>query len=255
MPVNSPAAGNNSNSDHAPAAHIGAIIVAAGLRQPKEGCVTRDGDIDMHWAPLMGRPVLAWTVMSMLRNATIDDMVVVVAPDRVGDARMLETSERWERVTIVPSEGVRRRDAVMSGLRALPSACQWVVVHDATRPLVTPELVAAGLAAAQQTGAAAASEPVKETIKRVRGGVVAETVDRSTLALLQTPQVFKRSMLLAAHQQSAPTLDAPDDATLAVSAGMRVATFPGSHDNLALTTPDDIAVAAVLLAHDQTALR
>jgi 2-C-methyl-D-erythritol 4-phosphate cytidylyltransferase len=72
-------------------------------------------------------------------------------------------------------------------------------------------------------------------------------LDRSTLVLLQTPQVFERDVLLAAHQQCAPTLDPPDDATLAVSAGIRVATFPGGHDNLAITTPDDIAVAEALL--------
>ena len=236
-----------SDSDHAPL-HAGAIIVAAGLTQWKGARAARAG-IESWWAPLAGRPVVAWTVTAILGAALIDEVVLVVAPDRVGDARALETREQWKHITIVSTEGLRRRDAVSAALPALSPACRWVVVHEATRPLVTPELIAAGLAAAQHTGAAAASEPVKETIKRVQGGVVTETLDRSTLALLQTPQVFERSVLLAAHQQSDPSLDAPDDATLAIAAGVRVATFPGSHDNLALITADDLAVAEALLTH------
>jgi 2-C-methyl-D-erythritol 4-phosphate cytidylyltransferase len=224
---------------------VGAIIVAAGPARRNQGGVTQDGDV--RWAPLAGRPVLAWTVASIRRIGVVDDVVLVVAPDRLENARMLEKSERWEHITIVPAGSPRRRDAVMAGVHALAPTCRWIVVHDAARPLVTPELIAAGLAAAEQTGAASASEPVKETIKRVRDGVVAETLDRSTLVLLQTPQVFERSVLLAIHQQSSPTLDPPDDATLAMLAGIRVATFPGSHNNMAITTPDDIAVAEALL--------
>lgn len=224
---------------------VGAIIVAGGLAQRNQDGATHGGDVC--WAPLSGKPVLAWTVGSIRRDAHIHDVVLVVAPDRLDDAHMLEKNEQWEHVTIVPTDGLRRRDAVLSGVHALSPTCRWIVVHEAARPLVTPRLIAAGLVAAQRTGAAAASEPVKETIKRVQGGVVAETLDRSTLVLLQTPQVFERSVLLAAHQQSDPTLDVPDDATLAVLAGIRVATFPGSHDNLAITSMDDVAVAEALL--------
>lgn len=236
-----------ASSDEELPSRVGVIIVAAGPAQRNQGGVTYDGDV--HWAPLAGRPVLAWTVASIRRMGVIDDVVLVVAPERLENARMLEKSERWEHITIVPAAGPRRRDAVMAGWHALSPACQWIVVHEAARPLVTPELIAAGLATAEQTGAASASEAVKETIKRVRDGVVAETLDRSTLILLQTPQVFERSVLLTAHQQSAPTLDPPDDATLAVSAGLRVAVFPGGHNNLAITTPADIAVAEAMLTH------
>ncbi len=243
------------NSAHASSC-AGAIIVAAGLTQRNEGSGADDGDAyDAGWAPLAGRPVLAWAVRSILRDTRIGEVVLVVTPDRVGDAQALVTREHWGGVTVIPADGPRRRDAVRSALPALSPACRWIVVHEATRPLVTPELIDAGFVAAQQTGAAAASEPVKETIKRVEDGIVAETLDRSTLVLLQTPQVFERAVLLAAHQQTDPALDLPDDATLAILAGVRVATFPGSHDNIAVTAPDDLAVAKALLTHGGKQLR
>ncbi len=243
------------NSAHA-SARAGAIVVAAGLTHRNEGSAAHDGDAsDAGWAPLAGRPVLAWAVASILRDSRIAEVVLVVAPDRAGDARALITREQWKGVTVVPADGPRRRDAVKSALHALSPACRWIVVHEATRPLVTPEVITAGFVAAQQTGAAAASEPVKETIKRVQDGVIAETLDRSTLVLLQTPQIFERKVLLAAHEQTDPALDLPDDATLAVSAGIRVATFPSSHDNIAVTTPDDLAVATALLTHGGKQLR
>lgn len=232
---------------------VGAIIVAAGLTHRADGYAAPEGDA--HWASLAGRPVVAWTVASLLHAPRIGEVVLVVAPDRISDAHALVTREHWTRVTIVPTDGPRRRDAVMSALHALSPACRWIVVHEATRPLITPELIATGLAAARHTGVAAACEPVKETIKRVQGGIVAETLDRSTLVLLQTPQVFERDVLLAAHQQAAPTLDLPDDATLAVSAGIRVATFPGSHNNIAVISPDDVAVAEALLTQSGKQLR
>lgn len=250
--ANSPAVVGNSGQASSP---VGAIVVAAGLARHTTGGGAARGSNERWWTPLAGRPVVAWTVAAILGAAPVEDVVLVVTPDRVEDARALDMRERWQHVTIVPTDGPRRRDAVSAGLRALSPACRWVVVHEATRPLVTPELIAAGLAAAQHTGAAAASEPVKETIKRVVGGVVTETLDRSTLALLQTPQVFERTVLFAAHQQSAPALDAPDDATLAIAAGIRVATFPGGHDNLAIVTPDDLAVAEALLTHGGKHLR
>lgn len=232
---------------------VGAIIVAAGLTHRADGYAAPNGDA--HWASLVGRPVVAWTVASLLHDPRIGEVVLVVAPDRIRDAHALVTQEHWTRVTIVPAGGPRRRDVVMSALHALSPACRWIVVHEATRPLITSELIAAGLAAARHTGAAAACEPVKETIKRVQGGIVAETLDRSSLVLLQTPQVFERAVLLAAHQQAAPALDLPDDATLAVSAGICVATFPGSHDNIAVISPDDVAVAEALLTQSGKQLR
>lgn len=234
----------------------GAIIVAVGLTHRNEGCAAHDGDaFDANWAPLAGRPMLAWAVASILRDTRIGEVVLVVAPDRAGDAHALVTREQWKGVTVVAADGPRRRDAVRSGLQALSPACRWTVVHEATRPFVGPELIATGFVAAQPTGAAAASEPVKETIKRVQDGSITATLDRSTLVLLQTPQVFERAVLLAAHQQADPALDLPDDATLAMSAGIRVATFPSSHDNIAVTTPDDLAVAQALLTHGGKQLR
>jgi 2-C-methyl-D-erythritol 4-phosphate cytidylyltransferase len=93
-----------------------------------------------------------------------------------------------------------------------------------------------------------ACEPVKETLKRVRGGIVVETPPRAQLTLLQTPQVFTRSALTAALQTGDPDADLPDVGTLAIAAGIPLATFSGSSANLRVATADDLALAAELLA-------
>lgn len=220
-----------------------AVIVAAGPSRRMRG-------IDKIWAPIAGRPLLAWTVAAFERATEIARIVLVVAPERLGAAEELRVREGWRRVALVVVGGPRRRDSVRLGLEALgeaSAASEIVVVHDGARPLVTPALIRAGLAAARRTGAATASEPVKETIKRVHAGLVAETLPRAQLVRAQTPQVFERARLLAAHAAADPTTDFADDATLVCALGLPLAIFPGSHENLKATTPDDLPVVEALL--------
>jgi 2-C-methyl-D-erythritol 4-phosphate cytidylyltransferase len=140
--------------------------------------------------------------------------------------------------------GRRRQDSVREGLKA--GGCDWVVVHDGARPLVTPQLIEAGLAAAQETGAAVCALPAQDTVKRVdEEGRVVRTLDRRRLWLVQTPQVFRYDMLLDAHERSRQP--ATDDAALVERLGQEVRVFPGSPRNLKVTTPDDLALAEALL--------
>jgi 2-C-methyl-D-erythritol 4-phosphate cytidylyltransferase len=199
------------------------------------------------WAILAGKPVLAWAIGALLQISAVDAIVVVVSPYGVEAAQHL-TEQDSSRVQVATASGPRLQDALRAGLQALPSACEWVVVHDGARPLLTPELVATGITAARQMGAAAACEPVKETLKRVRDGIVTETPARSRLALLQTPQVFTRLALTTALQTSDPHADLPDAGALAIAADIPLATFTGSSENLRVVTAGDLALAAELLA-------
>jgi len=142
--------------------------------------------------------------------------------------------------------GARRRDSVAAGLAALGDDPSHVLVHDAARPLASPALVRRvidRLARGDVEGVVPAL-PIRDTVKRVKGELVAETVDRSGLVVVQTPQGFDADTLRAAH--GAGDDDAPDDALLVERSGGRVVTVPGEEANLKITYPADLALAEAL---------
>ena len=214
---------------------VGAIIVAAGRSE-------RMGGGDKVLAAIAGRPLIAHTIAAIA--AAVDELVLVAA-DRNRTA--LEAIA----ATIAPSArvvggGARRRDSVAAGLAALP-ACEYVIVHDGARPLVTAALVEAALVAARAFGAATCAVPVGDTVKRGDAeGFVRGTVSREGLWLVQTPQAFRRDLLVRAH--AAVEGDTTDDAVLVEQLEAPVRLVPGSARNLKITTQADLALAEALLA-------
>lgn len=217
--------------------HYAAIIVAAGL-----------ADDDLLWASVAGKPLLAWTVDVFERSALIGEVALVVPRGRLDDARALWLAEDWRRISVIAAGGATRRESVYVGLQALTAGAQRVIVHEGARPLVTEQMLAAGVQVLARCDAASACEPVAETIKRTRDGVVVETPDRASLVQLQTPQVFDYATLLDLHERADDSVDARDDATMALAMGVRVMTFPGGPDNIAVTTAEDLALVEALLA-------
>jgi len=142
--------------------------------------------------------------------------------------------------------GATRAASVRAGLAALPDGTDVVVVHDAARPLASPALFDA-VVAAVRTGADAAvpAVPLADTVKRVADGHVTATVSRDDLVAVQTPQAFRVDALRAAHAGDG---DATDDAALVEAAGGTVAVVDGEAANLKVTTRADLHVAAALLA-------
>jgi 2-C-methyl-D-erythritol 4-phosphate cytidylyltransferase len=197
--------------------------------------------------------MLFWSIAALAQTPSIGALALVVSPHRLADARALASSEPWPPATIVPA-GLNLLDSLLAGLTALPESCAWAVVHDGTRPLLTPALVSSMMAAARCVGAACAAAPVKETLKRVRDGLVTATPERARLALLQTPQVFARDILLTLLNADDAHDDVPDAASLAVAAGIPVATVPAGASSLNVTSPADLALAADALARMASAL-
>lgn len=219
-------------------AQAGAIIVGAGR-------AARMGGLDKVFAPLRGRPVFAYALAAFDRCDDIERTVLVVPAERAGEARSLARELALTKPFTCVAGGERRRDSVAAGLRAL-DGCQWALVHDAARPLVTPALIAAALAAARATGAAIPGVPPVDTIKVVdERERVCATPGRATLRAIQTPQAFRRELLVRAYAASDD--DATDDATLVERLGVEVAVFPGDPRNIKITHPHDLAVAAALL--------
>jgi 2-C-methyl-D-erythritol 4-phosphate cytidylyltransferase len=199
---------------------ISAIVVAAGSG-------TRFGR-PKHELLLGGIPLWKHSV-SVFESAGIAEIVVV------GDVE-----------GGIPG-GRRRRDSVAAGLGAVDTSTDWVLVHDAARPLVTRALVARVTDEARK-GSADGVVPalaVTDTLKEVSGEVVVGTVDRGTLAAVQTPQGFRREALAAAHALD-PESDVTDDAGLIERLGGTVVTVPGETTNMKITYEGDLEIASLL---------
>ena len=202
-----------------------AILVAAGSG-------SRFGaDTPKQFLPLAGQPVLRHAAEALAAQ------VALLQP--VGDAAAVDAAlAGLDHLPTVPG-GATRQDSVRAGLEALlPHAPDVVLVHDAARPCIPTGTIPALLAALERAAGAIPALPVADTLKRVRQGVIAETVPRDGLYRAQTPQAFRFPVLLAAHR--AAIAGATDDASLLEAAGETVAIVPGAEDNIKLTYPEDL---------------
>ncbi len=224
---------------------VGAIIVAAGTS-------SRMGGIDKVFAYLDGEPLLA-TIMNVFQNCqSIDQIVVVLARKSLGQGRKLAMNYDWPKVVAICAGGQKRQDSVREGLRRLPK-CDWVVIHDGARPCVDTDLIERGLLAAQESGAAIAGVPVKDTIKIVsRRRLVQQTPARQNLWAAQTPQVFRYDLINEAYHQAEN--EVTDDASLVEQLGHKVEVYMGSYQNIKVTTPDDLAIARLFLKNNGRSL-
>ena len=197
--------------------------------------------------PLCGRPLYAWSVDAFRVARSVDRVIVVVPPGKADEF----TEPGIETV----DGGEVRSESVANGLRHLASggSGDLIVVHDAARPLVTPDLVDAAVEALQSApdlDAVIAAAQVTDTIKRVgRDGTVEETLDRSVLISVQTPQVFRLSALERAIE-TGDLVAATDDASLIEAAGGSVGVIEAPSGNIKVTVPGDLDLAARLLEPD-----
>ena len=216
---------------------VGAVIAAAGSSQ-------RMGGVDKVFALLGGKPILARVVDAFQMCNPVDQIVVVLGEQNLERGKQLVAEQGWSKVTDVCAGGRRRQDSVAAGLRRL-SNCDWIVIHDGARPLVTVDLINRGLEAVKETGAAVAAVPVTDTIKLAGDDrIVRQTPPRQNLWAIQTPQVFSIKIVTEAYSRA--NGDVTDDASLVEQLGYRVKIYMGSYDNIKITTPDDLALAEVL---------
>jgi len=172
-------------------------------------------------------------------------MAVVLGEASVERGLRLVEESGFSKVTAVCAGGQRRQDSVAEGLRRL-AGCDWVVIHDGARPCVTVDLIERGLGEAQQTGAAVAAVPLKETVKVVDAeGEIENTPRRESLWAAQTPQVFRFDLIAEAHRMVRQ--EVTDDASLVETLGYKVRVYMGLYDNIKVTTPEDLALAETII--------
>jgi 2-C-methyl-D-erythritol 4-phosphate cytidylyltransferase len=219
-----------------------AILVAAG-RGERMGATRPKA-----FLTLGGEPLLLRSARAFAAAPSVGSLVAVVPALDVDSAQSLLRG--LPKLVAVVAGGERRQDSVLAGLRQVPAGFDGIVlVHDAARPFVDEALIEAVVAAAVQAGAALPVLPLVDTIKRVRGDRVVETLDRAELGAAQTPQGFRMDVLGRAYEQAfRDQVTVTDEAVAAERSGAVVAVVPGSTRNRKITTPEDLAWAEHLLA-------
>jgi len=225
-----------------PAGRVAVIVPAAGFGQRLGGGTPKALRL------LQGRSLLDWAVTAMAAHPAVVQVVLAVPPQAV--AQVSESLPDVAAEVRVVSGANSRQASVAVALAAADASCDIVLVHDAARPLVPLALVERVIDALTEGAAAVVPGlPVVDTIKRIdAAGFVVETPARRLLRAVQTPQGFRREVLIAAHRQAPDTESATDDAVLAEQAGFPVLVVPGDPAAMKITTTDDFDRAERLLA-------
>lgn len=221
----------------------GAVIVAGGS-------ASRMGGIDKVMAELCGCPMIVHAVRAFDACDAICEIVIVTRPDLVEPIQAL--CGEFSKVRAVVVGGSSRQESVENGLTALSKGTKMAAIHDGARPLITQAVIDRTVRAAHLYGAAAPVIPVKDTIKTVAAGLVADTPDRASLRAVQTPQVFDRDLLEVALQKAKEDGAAvTDDCSAVERLGMRIKIVEGEERNIKVTTPLDLKIAELFMEEKQ----
>jgi 2-C-methyl-D-erythritol 4-phosphate cytidylyltransferase len=218
---------------------------------PAAGRSTRFGDPRQKkiYAELDGRAVWQRAVEPFVNRDDVTEVIVAIAPE---DGELFERRFRsfvaFLNIKVIEG-GAERHDTIARALEVVDPSCDFVAVHDAARPCLTSDLIDAVFAAAREHGAALPGLPIGDTIKRVGpDGTTLETVSRAGLYAVQTPQAFRREVLIKAYANRARVaVPITDDAQLVEAIGQTCRVVEGSPFNLKITAASDLRLAAAIL--------
>ncbi|HDI51502.1 MAG TPA: 2-C-methyl-D-erythritol 4-phosphate cytidylyltransferase [Bacteroidetes bacterium] len=222
---------------------VTAIIPAAGTGK-------RMGtNVHKQFLRIGDKPILFYT-LEKFESCPLIDAVILVLPRNGAYHPLQELLEKYNihKIQCMVAGGEQRQDSVYAGLQAVDSSSEIVVIHDAVRPLIRPELIEQSIRQCQAFGAVVVAVPVTATIKKVQNTLVVETLDRRQLWEIQTPQTFNYQLILQAYRQAMEEeFYGTDDAMLVERLGHEVKILQGDRYNLKITTPDDLIIAECLL--------
>ncbi|HTQ37995.1 MAG TPA: 2-C-methyl-D-erythritol 4-phosphate cytidylyltransferase [Pirellulales bacterium] len=219
-----------------------AVILAAAGKSSR----FKDKNYKKPFAPLEGRPVWLHSAEKFLNRPDVPQLILVIsAEDREYFQSKFAANAAILGIDVVDG-GAERADSIQKALEKVKPEIDFIAVHDAARPCIANEWIDEIFSAAVKTGAAIPAIPVGNTLKRVSGGVIVETVSRDGLWEAQTPQVFRRELLLKAYAQRGGFV-ATDDAQLVERTGQKVNIVPGSSINLKITNREDLRLAELAL--------
>ncbi len=223
-----------------------AIIVAAGTGKRFGGSQPKQ------LIELLGKPLIIHTIERFDSCPAIDEIVLVVAEDRIEEIRTLIVEHPFAKVRSVVPGGATRAESVRNGLNEIDEKTAWIVaVHDGARPLVTVDEISRTVENASLHGAACLVADVTDTIKEVDHGFITKTVPRANLRRAQTPQAFQYGILRKAFDGSALGEGVTDECFLVEHLGIRIFCVEGNSRNIKITRPEDLKLAEMYLASEE----
>ena len=216
---------------------------------PSAGKGVRMGSGPKIYLDLLGKPLLAHTLLAFEKSAFVDSIIVVAPPGQTERcARDIIRPLGLKKVMHVLDGGSVRQDSVAAALSVAAKGFDIIAVHDGARPLVTEELIERVIKGAIRWGAAVPAVEMKDTVKEVSRSTVKRTVERDTLRGVQTPQAFRTELLVEAFERAAEEgFTGTDEAALVERLGVKVRAVEGSYENIKITTPEDMLVAECIL--------
>ncbi len=225
-------------------ADISVIMPAAGLS------LRMGADVRKPFIMIGEKPIFFYTLEKFYNLKRVKEIIFVV------NRKDLDTvKEKWAeefkayKVTKVIPGGKRRQDSIFNGLSQLDPDTRIILIHDAVRPMVHIEEIEAVIKSTEQKGAAIVASPMKLTVKKVDSNLdIIKTVPRHDLWMAQTPQGFKRDLIVNAYEKIKDSnVEFTDDAEVVEKAGHTVGIVPGSYDNIKITTREDLKLAEAML--------
>lgn len=219
-------------------------IIVAGGKSERMGM-----EVDKAFLSLGAKPVVVYSLLTFEKCRDIDEVVLVVRKDRIDAARQAARMFGCNKVKKVIAGGALRQQSVLNGMAEISAEAEIVAVHDGARPCVTADLITRTINSAREHGSGVAAVKITDTVKSVeKGMIISETVDRTKLWLVQTPQAFQADLLKKAFAHiEKKKIKVTDEAAAVelVTSGVRLVVSNSS--NIKITTPDDLTLAAALM--------
>lgn len=224
-----------------------AVIVAAG-KGKRMGT-----EISKQFLPLCGKEILAHTVEKFEKAEKIRDIILVTGEDSLQDVQDMTQEYGWKKIRSIVAGGKGRQDSVWNGLQEVSVDAEIVLIHDGVRPFVTEDILDISVETALEMGGCVTGVPAKDTIKVCNSeNIAVDTPDRSTLWQIQTPQTFRRELIMKAYEQAKEDgFVGTDDASLAEHSGYPVKVIMGSYRNIKITTKEDLLIGEAFLKEER----
>ena len=217
-------------------------IIAAGGSGKRLGLKA-----DKPFVKIKNKPILAWTINAVSRSKLVNEIVIVVDKKHVLKTLKLVKEFKLKKVTKIVNGGIKRTDSVRNGVVCVSEDTDIIAVHDGARACIDTKTIDKAILKAKTTGISCVCVKVKPTIKEAKNNIITKTIDRSNLFEAQTPQVFKKDILVKAYNKIKKNKKYTDDVSLVEDLGCKVSVVEGSYKNVKITTKEDLKIAEVFL--------